>query len=120
MRGAGLALLLALAGCEAGEPQADGEARHGHVAGPAASPGAGEFDAAMARMHRTMGKAGGDVDESFMRMMIPHHQGAVEMARIQLRHGTDPEARRLAQRVIVEQSREIAEMQAWLAKRGAR
>jgi uncharacterized protein (DUF305 family) len=74
----------------------------------------------MARMHADMGVASADPDESFMRMMIPHHRGAIEMARIELEHGKDPQARRLAEQIIASQSREIAEIEAWLAARPKR
>jgi uncharacterized protein (DUF305 family) len=52
----------------------------------------------------------GDADRDFARAMIPHHQGAIEMAKLELLHGNDPRLRRLAQGIIVEQSQEIALM----------
>ena len=48
-----------------------------------------------------------DADRDFARTMIPHHQGAVEMAKLELLHGHDPRLRRLAQGIVVEQSQEI-------------
>ena len=70
------------------------------------------FDARMARamerMDRDMTVApSGDPDRDFAAMMIPHHQGAIDMARIQLQFGKDPALRRLAQGIIVEQLQEI-------------
>ncbi|CAN5506329.1 hypothetical protein BH10PSE11_BH10PSE11_13510 [soil metagenome] len=70
------------------------------------------FDAQMGRamelMDRNMMVApSGDPDRDFAAMMIPHHQGAVDMARIQLQFGKDPVLRRLAQGIIVEQLQEI-------------
>ena len=67
--------------------------------------------AGMARMDRDMMQpASGDPDRDFAAMMIPHHQGAVEMAEAELRFGHDPVLRRLAQGIIVEQRQEIAVM----------
>jgi len=65
----------------------------------------------MARMHRAMAASPtGDPDRDFAAMMIPHHQGAVEMAEAELRFGKDERLRRLAQGIIVEQRQEIAVM----------
>ena len=75
-----------------------------------------ENDAAMDKMMAGMeAKPSGDVDRDFVAMMIPHHQGAIEMARLELRYGRDPRLRRLAQGIVVEQSQEIALMRDILA-----
>jgi hypothetical protein len=73
------------------------------------------FDAqmgrAMARMDQDMMvKPSGNYDRDFAAMMVPHHQGAVDMARIELQFGRDPVLRRLAQAIIVEQLQEIEVM----------
>ena len=66
----------------------------------------------MERMHMNMSIVPtGDPDRDFAAMMIPHHQGAVNMARVQLQFGKDPVLRRLAQGIIVEQMQEIEVMQ---------
>jgi uncharacterized protein (DUF305 family) len=56
----------------------------------------------------------GDVDRDFLRMMIPHHQGAIDMARLLLKYGHDEKVKRLAQSLIVEQGQEIAYMRTLL------
>jgi uncharacterized protein (DUF305 family) len=74
------------------------------------------MDAAMARMDAEMAApATGDSDRDFAAMMIPHHQGAIDMAEAELRFGHDPVLRRLAQGIIVEQGQEIAVMRQALA-----
>jgi uncharacterized protein (DUF305 family) len=74
-----------------------------------------ELSQVNARMHEGMEIApGGDIDRDFMRMMIPHHQGAVGMARVLLKYGHDERLKRLAQSIIVEQGQEIAYMRTLL------
>jgi len=70
-----------------------------------------ENDAAMTKMMNDMAvKPTGDVDRDFVAMMIPHHQGAVDMAQAVLRHGRNEQIRRIAQEIIVDQLQEIAAM----------
>lgn len=73
--------------------------------------------AAMEHMARAMEQApmSGDPDRDFLAMMIPHHQGAVEMARLELIHGTDPLVRRLAEEILASQQTEIEAMRGRLA-----
>ena len=75
-------------------------------------------EAHMAMMKNMNVPLTGDADVDFVRGMIPHHQGAVEMAKVVLQHGKDPEIRKMAEKMIADQEREIAEMKSWLAKRG--
>ena len=58
----------------------------------------------------------GNSDVDFVRNMIGHHQGAIDMARVQLVHGKDADIRRMAEKLIFDQEKEIAEMQGWLKK----
>jgi len=70
-----------------------------------------ENDAAMAKMMAAMDiKPSGDVDADFVAMMVPHHQGAIDMAQAQLRYGRNEQLRRLAQEIIVTQQQEIVAM----------
>ena len=70
-----------------------------------------ENDAAMEKMMGRMAvKPTGDVDADFVAMMVPHHQGAIDMALAVLRHGRNPQIKRLAQEIIVTQQQEIAVM----------
>ena len=70
-----------------------------------------EMAGSMARMHAAMDlQPTGDPDRDFAAMMIPHHQGAIDMARAELAPGRDPVLRRLAQSILVEQAQEIEVM----------
>jgi uncharacterized protein (DUF305 family) len=73
------------------------------------------------KMHKAMDMPmTGDADADFVRGMIPHHQGAVDMAKVELQYGKDPEIRKFAQRIIDGQGKEIGMMRAWLAKHPAK
>ena len=78
-----------------------------------------DFKAAdMRMMHDMMAPYSGNPDIDFRRKMIPHHQGAIDMAKVALQHAKDPETKKMAQKIIDDQQKEIAEMQAWLKKNG--
>ena len=72
----------------------------------------------MKRMNHDMAAApmNGNADHDFAAMMMPHHEGAIEMAKVELIYGKDPAMRRLAQEILVDQQSEIDVMQLWLAK----
>jgi hypothetical protein len=81
------------------------------AATPAETPFLAQNDAAMTKMMAAMAiKPSGDVDQDFVAMMAPHHQGAIDMAQSELRYGNNEQLKRLAQEIIVTQQQEIAAM----------
>jgi uncharacterized protein (DUF305 family) len=118
------ALALALPASALSETGAADHAHHGTVAqgGEAARYPAPfqrfmrEMDRDMQKMMADMHRPGytGNADVDFLVMMIPHHQGAVDMARLLLIHGRDPLTRKLAEEIIASQTTEIAAMRARL------
>jgi hypothetical protein len=79
------------------------------ITSPNEAPFLSENDAAMSKMMAGMAiKPSGDVDRDFVSMMVPHHQGAINMAIAVLRYGHNEQIRRLAQEIIVDQQQEIA------------
>ena len=76
------------------------------------------MNASMTAMNGSMKAAAmnGNVDHDFAAMMIPHHEGAIEMAKAELSFGRDKTMRRLAQEILVDQKSEIDAMNLWLAK----
>ena len=126
-----VATLLVAAGCSATAQPMPGHGAARHVHRPATLPpvvgGATDravnkavvgtrfqrdMDAGMARMMQDMHAAppSGNVDADFLAMMIPHHAGAVDMARLVLQHGQDPATRQMAEDIIAGQTTEIDSM----------
>lgn len=93
------------------------------------SPASGDIDngwsaltGSVKKMHVAMGSitSSGNSDVDFVRLMLPHHQAAIDMAKTQLLNGKDPQLRRLAQQVITDQQSEIELMQLWLKQHEVR
>ena len=85
--------------------------------GNAASPAAQAYATGMERMNRDMSiTMSGDADRDFATMMIPHHQGAIDMAKVELQYGRDPTLHHMAEAIIAAQEREIGALRQWLAR----
>lgn len=111
-----LVAALGLAGIAASQTPHHG---HGVPTDEPDAPSTKAFKAANDKMHQDMAIAyTGDADVDFVLGMIPHHQGAIEMAKVVLQFGKDEQIRKLAADVVREQEREIGEMRAWLKKMG--
>lgn len=106
--------LLVLSGAQAAEMRMN----HGAQAGKA-TPSDKAYEAAMTKMMTTMDvKPSGAPDKDFVAMMLPHHQGAVDMAEVELKFGKDPALLAMARAIVEAQTKEMAEMRAWQAKHG--
>jgi uncharacterized protein (DUF305 family) len=107
-----------------GQKGHDAHAGHAMPAAPADIanlPSVKAYTAANDRMHKDMSISfTGNADVDFVKGMVPHHQGAIDMAKIVLEHGKDPQIRRLAREIIKAQNSEIAMMRAWLKKNEAK
>ena len=96
-----------------------GHGGHGGHSGHGDAPSTKAYMEANEAMHHGMAiEFTGDADVDFARGMIPHHQGAIDMAKVVLEHGKDPEIRKLAEEIIAAQESEIAFLREWLEKSG--
>ncbi len=86
-----------------------------HAADKMDAPAGKAYHEAMMKMDQDMMKGmTGNPDRDFAMMMIPHHQGAIDMAKVLLQHGKDSELKKMAQETIPKQEKEIADLKRWL------
>ena len=111
------AFIAGLSGGALAQSPAPPNAHAGHQAKASDAASTKEFkDVHIKMMHEMEITYTGNTDVDFVRGMIPHHQGAIDMAKVQLAHGKNAETRSLAQKIIADQEKEIAQMQDWLKK----
>jgi uncharacterized protein (DUF305 family) len=107
-------------GCADRQPvrMGGGPSQGSMMMGANASPGSQQMHQSMMGGMRQMQdmRLSADVDKDFVRMMRMHHVQGIEMARIELQKGDDPEARQMARKIMEQQSREIAEFDRWLQR----
>lgn len=97
-----------------------GHAGHGAASTQGLNASSKAFAEANTKMHKDMAiQFSGNADVDFARGMIPHHQGAIDMAEIVLKHGNDPSVKKLANEIIAAQRKEIAQMRGWLQRNGS-
>ena len=84
--------------------------------GPSSPSDKAYMEAMQTMMKNMKAKPTGNADKDFVQMMMPHHQGAIDMAKVELKYGKDPELLKLAGDIVSAQEKEIAEMKAWLGK----
>ena len=99
-----------------------GQDSHSHASVSVRESKWSELVGSMHVMHAAMASVQptGENDVDFVRLMLPHHQAAIDMAKTQLAYGQDPQMRRLAQEIIADQQSEIELMQLWLRQREAK
>lgn len=111
---AALAVLSALLGALA--IQAQENCRMHASTKSAADPGWSELNSGMRKMQMAMAtmESSGNGDVDFVELMLPHHKAAIDMAKVELKFGNDPQMRRMAQEIITDQQSEIELMELWL------
>ncbi|GMB81388.1 DUF305 domain-containing protein [Shinella zoogloeoides] len=114
----GAALALAFTLPAIAQDAADHSGHQGMTMGEASgSPSTKAFVDANTKMHKGMEiEFTGNADVDFVRGMIAHHQGAIDMAKVELEHGKDPAIRKLAEDIVSAQEGEIKMMEEWLAR----
>ena len=116
---AAIAVLPSLAAAQGTHGGHSGHSTPAQTARTPDTPATQGYRQANEKMHKNMDIAfSGNADVDFVRSMIPHHEGAIDMAKVALEHARDGQVRKWAEDVIREQEREIAEMQAWLRSKG--
>lgn len=96
----------------------DGMSGMDHMAMMKNTPANPYAEASMTMQHKMMMAMGGDASETFTRKMIEHHRGAIAMSKIAVAKAQDKETREIAQKYVMMQEKDVAELEAWLSKHG--